>query len=226
MLEILSPKVKIQQLRAPTWSWAAVDGEVEREYGNEDPYYKFRAHLRDIHMAFSGQDPFGEVDDRALTLACSALASGKITRANIVKSGQERLYCNVKIKTKHGRRELFTITSDYVLPDSINSSKIVYLLPLLEIEMKTRLVVLQSEWRECLKIKGIVLQPNEGSLGRYRRIGFFSHEWRGGEEDKSDEYYRFLKVLEQSGTATAKAAYTEVIENKERPDERFVITIV
>jgi hypothetical protein len=69
--------------RAPSWSWASIDGEIPYEFWQEsglqhDDYF---AHVLDawvIHLKPESPDIFGQLGGGTLVISCSSMLSGKL----------------------------------------------------------------------------------------------------------------------------------------------------
>ena len=53
---------------------------------------------------------------------------------------------------------------------------------------------------------------------------FSSDEYK--DEEQEEDYFPFIKVLEEAGATTAEGLCAEIITNTDHPRERYVITIV
>jgi len=64
------------EYRAPTWSWASVDGEISRETVNklDARNIEFCIKIKDVMVANRGDDLFGEIYDGVLKLRCTLLS--------------------------------------------------------------------------------------------------------------------------------------------------------
>lgn len=135
--------------RAPSWSWAAIDGTVHcgRKH---DPVSKYFAHVLDANATPAGIDPFAQVASGVLTLCCSYILPGRLC----AQSGAGR----------------FTIaTINYEVQVDMD-----YVQTSILIDVATVIVPLHFASRSpgpgtrCL-----VLRPTGHARGEYFRIGFF-----------------------------------------------------
>jgi hypothetical protein len=72
--------------------------------------------------------------------------------------------------------------------------------------------------------RGLLLLPTDNKKGEYTRAGRF--ELWAVDERTPENLERFLKLLEQSGKATAEAHYTEILKEPKFTNEPYVITII
>jgi hypothetical protein len=80
-----APVVKRPAWRAPTWSWASVEGPCIISYMTADMDLKPQARLLDAWTKTVDDYPFGAVVDGEITLACSSLIIANLNHAGIEK---------------------------------------------------------------------------------------------------------------------------------------------
>jgi hypothetical protein len=185
--------------RAPSWSWASVDGPVLINVW--DHGLELYAHVVDAWTKPAiEEDPFGEIRGGAIRVECSVLLAGYFTEhkptwyepsnaAWVSEAGYEVL------AYKDTSQE-FDSTDRYSC----------FLLPL----------VMGSF---LYPARGIIIRRTQRVRGEFQRVGSFSHY-------DSVETDAFAHELDRQGRITARAECGEVIENTEHPNEKFVITIV
>ncbi|KAI9642444.1 hypothetical protein NHQ30_009249 [Ciborinia camelliae] len=189
--------------RAPTWSWASIDGPVHW-YSSEQKKTKY-AHVVDAHTTLYGHDPFGQVSDGVIRLACSTIAMGYLVTAKD----------NAVITLQIGDTKFeVSIILDCLNEMCLDYNEPIYLVPILSYE-------------SCGKnmIGGIVLRNTKTAIGEYSRIGSF---WNLLFENSSGSTScnPLMQILEEVGTATAEAACSEIIPDADPPDHRYLISII
>ncbi|OBT98380.1 hypothetical protein VE01_03104 [Pseudogymnoascus verrucosus] len=214
--------------RAPTWSWASIDGEVtwhSRHKGGLDTAY---VQVLDAYTTKIGYDPFGQVTIGVIRLACSTMAAGYLVYPS--ESNYPEPEADATIVLYAGDRELnFSVQIDCQDDNNTSSGKLCYLLPILSgktgtgTRRKGKNMIYES------MIEGIVLQATGITKGEFCRIGsfkFYKDRSKYSDGDEEESYERFLPVLKRHGKATAKASCKEVISNRKHIDKRYVITLV
>jgi hypothetical protein len=76
------PLVKRPPWRAPTWTWASIDGGASWRTAPEGCLGMPYAHVVDAGTTTLGHDPFGQVTGGAICLACSTMATGQFCHPN------------------------------------------------------------------------------------------------------------------------------------------------
>ena len=220
--------VKRPPWRAPTWSWASVDGRVSWHMRQDGILETGYARVLDASTTKYGHDPFGQVTSGVVRLACSTMAAGYLV--NPKKSGKLEAEEGAVIVLHAGNEEQeFPIQIDCLDDGYQEDNGPIHLLPLLG--GKTG----NGKWEEGkdslheLIIEGIVLRATGVTKGEFSRIGsfnFYKNRIRIFEIEDDKAYEPFLQVLEEHGTATAEAACAEITSNPKHLDERYVITII
>ena len=220
--------VKRPPWRAPTWSWASIDGTVSwytRQEGILETKY---AHVLDASTTKYGHDPFGQVTSGVIRLACSTMAAGYLVHPK--KSGKLEAEEGAIIVLHAGNEEQeFPIQIDCLDDGYQEDNGPIHLLPLLGGETGNGTCEEGKEVLHELIIEGIVLRATGVTKGEFSRIGsfnFYKNRIRRIEIEDDKGYEPFLQVLEEHGTATAEAACAEITSNPKHLDERYVITIV
>lgn len=214
--------------RAPTWSWASVDGRASWHPGGPKLLDNKYAHVMDAHTTPYGYSIFGQVSDGFVRLACSAMAVGHIVHPETSdESGLETF----AIKLRAGdEEEDFPIQLDCLDDICHGYDGHIYLVPILEGRTGAGRDVSDEEIIHELLIQGVVLQKRKDGTGEYTRIGYFGFykdkvSWKK-EEIVEELYEPFLRILDEHGAVTAEAACSEVISEAEPSDHRYLITIV
>lgn len=224
--------------RAPTWSWASIDGAVSwytRQKGVLETTY---VQVLDANTTKYGYDPFGQVSSGFIRLACSTMAAGYLVHPS--ESNNPEPEEDAIIVSYAGNRELnVSILMDCQDDSNRPPYKLVYLLPFFSGKTGGSTREEGKDRISELMIEGIVLEATCVTKGELSRIGSFKiykDRMRDGgkkifrnrvyEEETYDSYERFLNVLKEHGTVTAEEVCTEVISNPKDLDKRYVITLV
>lgn len=205
--------------RAPSWSWASIDGMVTSMTADKKSQYKHCAHVVDAYTTPSAQDPLGKVSGGQITFSCTSMLLGELH-----ESGHKHqlkplssIGYRVKVSSSEGH-QMFKVCAD----SDEDLDRMVYMLPLMQrIEEAGAGKIRRDNTRYTL---GLVLAPSNNKKGEYRRTGFFRfHDfdtWHG------DELDRFEKALDDFGATIAEAGCAELLSEPEHPAERYVITII
>lgn len=235
--------------RAPSWSWAAVDGRVTYWVYWNDSEEMVHPHVRvlDARTTPAGSDPFGAVTDGRLTLACSSIARGTLRRCT---HGPELVWLEAGLRP-------VPVTLDCLDEESFHHSGSVFLLPLFSGESGVATMGPTSgaqgakaggeegdgnnedeERYDEVMIRGLVLQRcgdnRDSRSGQFRRVGAFDlrHDPCPGENleaTANQHYYELLSVLEKVGTATARSECERALDDlarMEQTEAQYVITLV
>lgn len=207
--------------RAPSWSWASVDGPIlymPTQEGTCDDSY---AHVVDASITPLAGDVFGELSAGTLHISCTGIVLGDLTARDklVVQGVDDKFECPVFLDA---------LDEEPLLGDTT-----VYILPLIggKTGMSWRKKG-EAEWHKPETIQGIVLRRAGSSAGEFRRIGAFVCEQSRMEDDASDDnlasqkYLEFMRIFEKSGSEVARSACAKVVDNGERPQEIFTITVI
>jgi hypothetical protein len=217
--------------RAPTWSWASIDGEVSwysRQKGVLDTTH---VQVLDANTTKYGYDPFGQVTSGVIRFACPTMAAGYLVHPS--EPNRPEPEGDAIILSYASNKEL-NVPIQIDCQDDSNSApnKLFYLLPLLSGKTGSSRIQEDKSWTDELMIEGIVLKATGVTKGELSRVGSFKI-YKGrirnvGHEDEihGETYEQFLNVLKKHGAGTAKEACAEVISNPEDVDKRYVITLV
>lgn len=199
--------------RAPTWSWASVDDQssysgdvVPRDGRHPDLLPKGRAthfipsdgetrEYVQIEQAWTkplGSDRHGAVSDGELTLLCSHLIRGRISKSSAPLDS--RYF--VLMPNRIGRADVQLDCVNLVSEDDV-----VYLLPLVDREFSG---IRDSHVRKT--ICGLILRACDNSPGHFERVGCFRLPKLG--DDGQDLYHVFKVTLREERTSTAEFDHT------------------
>lgn len=215
------PRTRLANWRAPSWSWASVDGPISYKTTQEGICDDSYAHVVNASVTPLAGDMFGELSAGTLQITCTGIVLGDLMARDklLVRGIDEKFECPVFLDA---------LDEEPLLEDTT-----VYILPL--IGGKTGMSYRKKGEAERHKpemIQGIVLHRAGSSTVEFRRIGAFVCEQSRMEDDASDvnlasqKYLEFMRVLEKSGSEVARSVCANVIENAERPKEIFAITVI
>jgi hypothetical protein len=185
--------------RAPTWSWASIDGPVIYPSMRFEKQTTERcAHVLDVNVTPIGADPFGQIDGGVLKLGFQYMLLGTQENFDVIVSlprGTTKFFMSVD-------------TDDNLMA----AGNLVYMIPIAQIvdyhmSRKTK----SSFW------KGIVVRPTDFEEGQCSRVGSFSI----GSFD--DSYEEVSQAIDEVGIETARNCCAEIIND---PEETFVLSIV
>ncbi|KAF7935027.1 uncharacterized protein EAE98_003072 [Botrytis deweyae] len=215
--------------RAPSWSWTSIDGPVEWPQLHGDRLDTRYAHVVDAGTTPYGHNPFGQVIDGFIRLACSTMAVGHIVFTETLNGSGCRGDAAISLNIRCQKKE-FPVRLDCLDDIDKDYARLVYLVPLIGREGTVGLINSEHELIPELVVLGIVLQNTDSATRKYTRIGNFSfsnlyYDSRE-KENVSGLYEPFFQVLEEQGLATAEAACSEILSDAEPPDHRYLITVV
>ncbi|KUJ17720.1 HET-domain-containing protein [Mollisia scopiformis] len=220
------PIIKRPTWRAPSWSWASIDGGVGWYQPQSKVLETQYAHVLDANTTLYGKDPFGQVAGGTIRLACSSMVAGHLVpNKNVDKPGFD-----IVLRAGEGQDE-FPITIDCLEDGEQEDNGAIHLLPILGGWTGCSSGMADGEKLKEFLVQGVVLRPTGPTKGEFSRIGSFnfykdSMRWREPKTKIDDSYEPFLKILEEQGIAAAEAACAEIISNTEHPNERYVITLI
>ncbi|KAE9374152.1 HET-domain-containing protein [Stipitochalara longipes BDJ] len=220
------PDVKRPAWRAPSWSWAAVDGKVIWSARQTTILETNHAHVLEASTTPYADDPFGQVTGGIIRLACSSMIAGHLVPWT--KSNKEGF--NILLHDDKQEKE-YPIQIDCLDDGEPKDTGPVYLLPILSGKTGTATGTEEKDWIYEMMIEGIVLRLTDVTKGEFSRIGSFNFYkdkvvWAGIAETVDESYEPFLKVMEEHGAVTVEAICAEIISNPEHPHERYVITLI
>lgn len=177
---------KRPQYRAPSWSWAAIDGPVDSYFFDPQDGGIEYAHVLSVSVIHSGKDTFGAVLDGNLSLRCGLIVGGTIAAHDVARSTRTTCPICPQRKSNVDLGICFTRLSQrgYLLPFTLDCAEqkdarvgqIVHYLPLRggDFSYLTFKRYMLSKGRQG--IFGIVLEEVCGTPTRYRRIGSFEYD--------------------------------------------------
>lgn len=218
--------------RAPTWSWASIDGGVAwmpLQKGKLETKY---AHVMDAHTRKRGVDPFGQVASGAIRIACSGVVVGRMALSQDPLK-QDAKETRTRLTLSGDTEQEYSISLDYLEDAHISRDSPLYLLPILG--GGTGLGMGRDKdadgYAREMMVEGVVLRATNELKGEFSRLGAFNFtkgKWQGSLAFRTGEelYEPFLKLLKEQGNAVAEEICAEIIEDSGHPDHRYVITII
>lgn len=213
--------LKRPSFRAPTWSWASIDGKVIW-HTTQQGILETR-HIRILYASTRkyGNDPFGQVTSGVIRLACSALATGLV---HLNPDAPEAATVSLEI----GNKEDFGIQMDCL--NEVEENDRVHLLPILSGGTGSAMVDKDGARISEIIVEGIVLRATGVTKGEFTRIGSFNFykdktNFPRKLEDTEEAYEPFLRVLKEYGASMAEEAYSGTLFGSDDPD-RYIITLV
>jgi hypothetical protein len=241
---------KRPEWRAPSWSWASVDGRTTYwAYWNHESLVggmKKYIYVLDAWTTPAGPDLCGAVLGGELSIGCSVLVRGRVQRQHqhpeeATSLGESE---TDRVLLEAGTR-LVPVRMDCLDDEAfIRVDGLVYLLPVFSGESglgATRSKLVDgSPWGQGvdeeekmfmeLMNRGLVLQRCGDRKGHFHRIGSFDlrHNQFPDEDpdaEKNQGYIELMAVLDKVGRTVAEAECAEVVSNSDHPEARYVITI-
>lgn len=143
--KIRTQKPKVETPRAPSWSWASVDGIVDFPGPHKQEVLRY---IDVLDVSIGLYDPFGEILTGRIIISCVLLLQGTLHNADVAYGSQIRL---------GPRTHQIRSTLD-CLGEQLEA---VHLLPV------------EKDITRNWNVRGLILQSSEGPLTEYRRIGYF-----------------------------------------------------
>ncbi|TEY73211.1 hypothetical protein BOTCAL_0081g00010 [Botryotinia calthae] len=223
--------VKSDVYRAPSWSWASIDGRV-----NTDPLtiriYKGRIHVHVVSAFVAplvGESPFGEVRAGNLRISCKALLSGNIHKAD----PPDRLFYGKNWSFNLSNGEEILSRYEVYLDSEIDEKKVVLLL------VYDSGPASENQESRGTSLAGLVLQRSGVRKGEFLRVGLWSvSDNRGlkrvgtgythvGTRERHDNHINSLfELFKTNETETAMSDYAEILAEPKYPNERYIINII
>jgi hypothetical protein len=214
---VTSPRIRPTEWRAPSWSWASVDGPIvytPTQPGICDDTY---AHVVDASVTPLAGDVFGQLSAGTLRIECANIILGRVAGSEkvLVQGIDEEFQWPIFLDASDEHRLL----QDFE----------VYLLPLVGGEEGSGSRKHgETEWYRPKLVQGMVLCRTGSVAGEFRRVGAFKFAQPRYKADLADgdTYHEFLRKLEGSGKEAARSVCAKVSWDEERSKEIFTITVV
>lgn len=231
------PLPRLKTWRAPSWSWASVDGVVTYEPTQPGVYDDNYARVLDAWVTPLGNDPFGELSGGGLRIACAAMLCGRIVDQDTIVVQSVSSEDDLQLRLFLGSSDL-----DHRSGDADSNT---YLLPFIGGKGGSYYMVNaggdssdaetdyddESKWFRPKAVEGIVLRLTGDRPGEFYRVGSFECGAHGGMEReealrKIPEYDLFNRLLKTRGEEVAKRVYGEILEGEDCGAETYVITVI
>lgn len=192
--------------RAPTWSWASVDGQIvfpDTEYRGT-PYMDKFVRIENKWKTPSGHDAYSAAFNRELTLLCRYLVRGRL--------------CNSSSLRFEGTSGLDNVLVSLDCLEGVSAHDVIYLLPFQVVGYEVPLFR-DGRVKHGVVFEGLALRACDNSTGHCRRIGVFR---RYGELwDEKD----LIDVLEEE-TRVAATENDDVMAQSVTGDDTWRYRIV
>ncbi|KAI3401211.1 hypothetical protein diail_11917 [Diaporthe ilicicola] len=220
--QLVGKKRRRPEWRAPTWSWASVDGAAT--------YWGYWRHknlklneciqVLEVWTRPSGPDPYGAVTDGQLMVSCNHLILGHIDTVGIVNEEVDDL-----VHVEAGSRP-FPVKMDCLEEASTQIDGKVHLLPVIEGESGASRETDGIRTRQ-LMIQGLVLRASDSSKHpqQFHRIGSFHLCSRMNNREEEDIYKAFIDVLGKTGSSMAATDLAQIVSDSEDRNRRHVLII-
>jgi hypothetical protein len=211
------PKIRPTEWRAPSWSWASVDGPISYMPTQRDICDDTYARVVDASVTPLAGDVFGQLSAGTLHIECADMILGRVVGYDkVVVQGIDEEF-------------QWPIILDTLDENTLSREGEVYLLPMIGGKTgRTSRKIGESEVYAPSLVQGMVLCRTGRIAGEFGRVGFF----RCGQPQRpsglvnGDAYHEFLRKLESSGEQVARSVCAKVSWDVERSKQIFTITIV
>ncbi|KAE9373586.1 HET-domain-containing protein [Stipitochalara longipes BDJ] len=159
--EVLNPDRgnRPAEYRAPSWSWASIDGTVRIPKRGDLTEYTdqqiINVTVRKVEVQpLSSENPFGEIQSATLRLRCDYLCGGTLHETSDLENGDTLIDLT---------RKSFRVSSFLDCSEKFENRRLkVHLLPI-------------YTYKHRFICRGLILQPCGLKKGQYRRIGIFNN---------------------------------------------------
>lgn len=230
--------------RAPSWPWTSVDGSIipsvsgyKEDREKHDGTYEDYVQVIDAFTSLAGPDRFGAVTHGELRLACSVMLRGSYQGSSqyaVVRSAVS----NPDESTSCAEALEFPIFMDAAPDDGLQYGDSVVMLPLFGENGAVGRTAKQGisgkdqdsensfeDYPPRPMVYGMVLQQKDATKGRFQRVGAFLWSTMLIERHfhrRPEDYHAFMRAIEEVGASEC----SEIQENMEMPEAKYVITIV
>lgn len=194
------------QYRAPSWSWAAVDGPVFTK--GFVPDAAFHAHVRSVSVIHPGGDTFGAVLHGTLSLHCDIVVCGTVVAEDIARA---RRLCPIVHHLSPDQEPGACFSSlaqtGHVLPFQLDCAEqkdsrvgqVIFYLPFCYMNYFSDAGEHKTGPDEVF---GLVVEKTDTTFDEYRRIGSFRYlapGWWHDHDDGSDcalpmDFFKFMEL--------------------------------
>lgn len=175
--------------RAPSWSWAAVDGPVSTKLVGSKYDDIVYANVHSVSVMNAGGNTLGAVIHGTLSLHCKLIVPGIIAAdaaARAMRKSRQILHGlnpdeerAIRFSNLGGEGYVFPFLLDCAEEKDLRLGQSIYYLPLRAIGRGQVYHPIQGFDTSQRGVFGIVLEAVHASLNRYRRIGSFEYSSQG-----------------------------------------------
>lgn len=211
----IDPRKRPSCYRAPSWSWAAIDGLIVSKFIRPGILDEKLAHVNWVSVMPSGENKLGAVSQGTLSLKCDVIVSGIIVAENLARAkrksypkrhrvspDQEKGIC---FSTLGQEGHVFPFLLDCNEDKDMRCGRTVHYLPLRG-GGNEFLEDSNGRFPDDERVFGLVLEELNGIVTRYKRIGCSEHcastfrLWAEGDDDNKcsfpEDYEHFQKLCE------------------------------
>lgn len=172
------PLAEVPEYRAPTWSWASVDGAVQNYFLGLSGKDKKLARVLRVHLVHKVLgDSFWEVSEGSIWLECGNLLQGAVMPLNVKSPGLSTVTLRIP---RFGYEEIAWVDFDHIEAKGGSDGIGTFVLP-----------VLDFEHRGSGRYEGLLLRQTGARPGEYKRMGYFEiNEWH----TPKDAFKKMLKA--------------------------------
>lgn len=154
-----SPLAALPEYRAPTWSWASVDGEVWNSHLERKKMYEKLVRILRVHLVHKvPNNPFGEVSEGSIRLECGNLLQGTV----LLPDGNFMLGTRPRLRIPLFKYEGDVwVYFDHIEAKDDDGANDVFVLPVITFADCNR-----------LNFTSLLLQQTGARSGEYKRIGY------------------------------------------------------
>ncbi|KAF6829607.1 heterokaryon incompatibility protein [Colletotrichum musicola] len=185
--------------RAPSWSWAAVDGRVGQyhKHGSLDKIY---ASVVSVDVT-TKSDPFGAVSGGSISLRCAGMLSACVRRRH-EKPSRNDIGESRELAVVLGTNHVFSFNPDCL--DQGNGADNLATVFFLPVQGGDHFPTARDGKRRssaCKSVTGLVLCETGLKRGQYRRFGAFNIDplW-----DDRSTYDSFMRLMDELGAQVLK----------------------
>ncbi|CZR51477.1 uncharacterized protein PAC_01353 [Phialocephala subalpina] len=212
MAEKSTVRPKNGQYRAPTWSWASVDGGVHCFDRSDFQETEKLSRVLDGYVSPLGPDNFGQISGGVLTLGSSAMLPATLIirqfpRLILSADGQD-------IEVKDTLSDEHCEGGEYTERNEEQDVIVVPMIKWLDTSMIDPMV------GGFASIFSLLLRPTTSKKGEFKRVGTLLLYSSGA------CWHPFCAMLEKIGASTAQECCAETRVDPETGKEQYVITII
>ncbi|KAF6822938.1 heterokaryon incompatibility protein [Colletotrichum plurivorum] len=203
--------------RAPSWSWAAVDGRVG-QYHKHGILDKIYASVVSVDVA-EESDPFGAVSGGSISLRCAGMLSACVRRRH-EKPSPDDIGENRELAVVLGTDHVFGFSPDCLEePNGADHPATVFFLPVQGGDHFPTARDGKRRSSACKSVTGLVICETGLERGQYRRIGAFNIDPLWDDRATRDS---FMRLMDEFGAQVLKERCVRVLEGEDDPDTYLI----